>query len=152
MGEETMPITGGCLCGAVRYEAREPPHMVHYCHCRMCQKSTGSAFSVSAEFRVDRFQITLGDPTFYKSSDIGRRGFCTNCGSPLFFRYNDPDHQSIWVMIGTLDDPDAALPKQHLCVESQLSWLAINDGLPRAHSEDDPDFIAAKATIYQSEG
>jgi len=149
MGEKTMPITGGCLCGAVRYEASGPPRDVQYCHCRMCQKNTGSAFSVAAGFRADGFRITRGDPTFYKSSDIGERGFCADCGSPLVFRYFDPDHLYVWVSVGTLDNPEAAPPTHHYGIESQVSWLTINDGFPRARSEDDPDFIAVKAAIEQ---
>ncbi len=149
MGEKTMPITGGCLCGAVRYEASGPPRDVQYCHCRMCQKNTGGAFSVLAGFRADGFRITRGGPTFYKSSDIVERGFCANCGSSLVYRYFDPDHLYVWVSVGTLDNPEAAPPTHHYGIESQVSWLTINDGFPQARAEDDPDFIAVKAAIEQ---
>ncbi len=151
MGENTMPVTGGCLCGAVRYEASEPPHDVQYCHCRMCQKHTSSAFSVSAAFRPDSLRITRGEPNFYKSSDIAERGFCVDCGSWLITRYFDPDNPDVWVGVGTLDHPEYVTPTQHWGIESQVPWLTIDDDLPRAHSEDDPDFIAAKAAVEQGE-
>ena len=147
MGGEPKPITGGCLCGAVRYEADEPPRHVEYCHCRMCQKHTGSAFGVYAAIRADSLRITCGAPKFYKSSDIAERGFCADCGSTLMDRYFDPDDPYVWVAVGTFDHPEDAPPNQHFGVESQVPWLTIDDGLPRAHSEDDPDFIAAKAAI-----
>ncbi len=66
MTDQTMPITGGCLCGAVRYEASEPPHRVGYCHCQMCQKNTGSVVGVFAAFKEDEFRITRGDPKIFK--------------------------------------------------------------------------------------
>ena len=147
MSDMTIPVTGGCLCGAVRYEADEPPHHADYCHCRMCQKHTGSAFSVSAAFRADRFRITRGAPKFYKSSDISERGFCADCGSSLIDRYFDPDDPYVWVGVGTLDHPEDAPPNQHSGVESQVPWLTIDDDLPRTRTEDDPDHIAAKAAI-----
>ena len=106
MGEKMMPVTGGCLCGAVRYEASQPPQRAEYCHCRMCQKHTGSAFGVYAAIRAESFRITLGEPKFYKSSDIAERGFCADCGSSLMNRYFDPDNSDVWVGVGTLDHPE----------------------------------------------
>ena len=120
MSDMTIPVTGGCLCGAVRYEADEPPHHVEYCHCRMCQKHSGSAFGVSAAFRADSFRITRGAPKFYKSSDISERGFCADCGSSLIDRYFDPDDPYVWVGVGTLDHPGDAPPNQHNGIESQV--------------------------------
>ena len=151
MTEKTMPVTGGCLCGAVRYEASEPPHHAEYCHCRMCQKHTGSAVGVYAAIRADSFRITRGEPKFYKSSDIIERGFCADCGSSLMARYFDPDHPYVWVCVGTLDRPEDAPPTQHFGIESQIPWLTIHDDLPRMRTEEDPDFVAAKAAIEQGE-
>ena len=151
MTEKTMPVTGGCLCGAVRYEASEPPHHAEYCHCRMCQKWTGSAVDVSAAIRAESFRITRGEPKFYKSSDIVERGFCADCGSPLVGRYFDPDHPYVWVGVGTFDHPEDAPPTQHFGIESQIPWLTIHDDLPRMRTEEDPDFVAAKAAVEQGE-
>ena len=151
MSDETMPITGGCLCGAVRYEAIRPPHHAEYCHCRMCQKWTGSPVEASAAIWADSFRITRGEPKFYKSSDIIERGFCGDCGSSLLSRYFNPDQPYVWVCVGTLDRPEDAPPTHHFGIESQVPWLTIDDNLPRAHSEEDPDFIAAKAAVEQAE-
>ncbi|MDP6475419.1 MAG: GFA family protein [Alphaproteobacteria bacterium] len=149
MDEITLPINGGCLCGAVRYEASEPPHHAEYCHCRMCQRHTGSAVGVYAAIRAGGLRITRGAPKFYKSSDICERGFCADCGSTLMDRYFDPDDPYIWVGVGSLDHPEYAPPNQHFGIESQLPWLTIDDDLPRAHSENDPGFIAGKAAVDQ---
>ena len=86
MNTKTEKITGGCFCGAVRYESSEPPYSASYCHCRMCQKLNGSTFVVAATFRKDTFRFTRGEPKLYKSSDIAERGFCANCGSRLIYR------------------------------------------------------------------
>ncbi len=153
MTDKTLPITGGCMCGAVRYEATEPPQEVGYCHCRMCQKNTGSAFGVFAAFQEDAFRFTRGEPKLYKSSDIAERGFCADCGSTVMARYYDPDHllEKVWVYVGTLDHPEDAPPTGHSGIESQVPWLTIDDDLPRTRTEDDPDIIAAKAAAGQGE-
>ncbi|MEE8274940.1 MAG: GFA family protein [Alphaproteobacteria bacterium] len=75
MADKTMPITGGCLCGAIRYEATETPHDAGYCHCRTCQKAYGNVFTVGAAFPKDRFRFTRGEPRLYRSSEIAERGF-----------------------------------------------------------------------------
>ncbi len=87
MTDKAMPITGGCLCGALRYESSEPPIRTTICHCRMCQKSTGSAFMVAVGFSRTALRFTKGEPKLYRSSPIKDKGFCANCGSLLFDQY-----------------------------------------------------------------
>ncbi len=151
MGDKTMPVTGGCLCGAVRYESSESPVDVSYCHCRMCQRSSGNAFGTFASFRRDAFRFTRGEPKLYKSSAFAERGFCAECGTPLIFWYLTPGSLSeeIGVPIGSLDHPEDASPKSHWGIESQIPWLTIDDGLPRTRTEEDPDFIARSTAVDQ---
>ena len=80
-----MEWTGGCLCGAVRYEASEPPQKSGYCHCRMCQKVSGAPCTVGVYFAKQVFRITRGQPTIYRSSNVAERGFCRSCGSQLLY-------------------------------------------------------------------
>ncbi len=148
MAEKTMPITGGCMCGAVRYEATEPPQEVGYCHCRMCQKATGNLFYSYAAFPSEAFRVTQGEPKYYKSSVWHDRGFCGNCGTKVFNRYLKGNDQMI-VAIGSLDHPEDWPPTLHCGVESQVPWLTIDDDLPRVRTEDDTDFIAAQAATVQ---
>lgn len=119
--------TGGCLCGALRYEATVAQSENWYCHCRMCQKATGTVVSTSAMIKKDGLRILKGTPKFYRSSPAIERGFCVNCGSPMFFRPINED----WIAIftGTLDDPEVAPPEGHYGVESRITWLAIVDDL-----------------------
>ncbi len=78
MDKETI-FAGGCLCGAVRYESSEPPIRTTICHCRMCQKSTGSAFMVAVGFPRTTLRVTKGEPKLYRSSPIMDKSFCANC-------------------------------------------------------------------------
>ncbi len=155
MTDKTMPITGGCLCGAVRYEASEPPIETGTCHCRMCQKSTGSAFMTMAGFSRTALRFTKGEPKLYRSSSIKEKGFCSNCGSSLFDRClvrtggSNPD--MVWVQLGTLDHPEAVSIASHYGVESQLPWVHFDDGLPRARCDEDPELAAAFAAAEAAE-
>jgi hypothetical protein len=150
MTDKTMPITGGCMCGAIRYEATEPPQEVGYCHCRMCQKGTGNLFYPYAAFRGDAFRFTQGEPKFYKSSAWLERGFCANCGTQVCDRYLKGSDR-VAASIGSLDHPEDWPPSNHFGVESQIPWLTIHDDLPRMRTEDDPDFVAAKAAAGQQD-
>ena len=144
MTDKTMPITGGCMCGAIRYEATVPPHEVGYCHCRMCQKVMGNLFASYAAFPSEAFRVTQGEPKFYKSSAWIERVFCGNCGTQVFDRYLR-GHDVTNATIGSLDHPEDWPPTLHCGVESQVPWLTIDDDLPRIRTEDDPDFVATMA-------
>lgn len=146
--EMTTPITGGCLCGAVRYEAREPIDSA-YCHCRMCQRWAGAPTAAGLGFRTAALRITRGQPKFYKSSPSADRGFCADCGSNLLMRY--PDIDEIWASIGSLDDPEKAPPLRHVGIESQLSWFVLADDLPRIRSEEEPGAPGYEAPAGQGE-
>lgn len=130
-------LTGGCLCGAVRFQCEGAPSLVSYCHCRMCQKATGSAFWVSANFPRAAVRWE-GGLARRRSSPLAQRGFCATCGAPLTFEYDDGDHISI--SVGAFDDPDALAPQQHGGIESKLVWLNIADDLPVERTDDDPDY------------
>jgi hypothetical protein len=122
-------IVGGCLCGAVRYEADEAPIETGYCHCRMCQRQSGAPALSFATFRIEGFRYTAGDPQTYVSSAIGERRFCGRCGSSLEFRErNDP--RIVAVNSGTLDDPSVAPPSKHIWTMTQISWFVTADNLP----------------------
>jgi len=101
----------------------------------MCQKATGSAVSTSAIVKKDQLRLLKGAAKFYQSSDDHERGFCANCGSPMFFRPVNEDW--IAILTGTLDDPELAPPQGHYGVESRISWLNIVDDLIQQRTEVD---------------
>jgi hypothetical protein len=129
------PWTGGCLCGSRRYEFRgEPPHS-GYCHCDMCKRATGGAFAVLVQARRDALKWTKEQPAVYRSSPIATRGFCPNCGSPLFLQYDNDD--LVRVTVGSLDRPERIRPAGHYGVESRLAWAEIGAGLPEEETQEE---------------
>ena len=156
MAEETLPITGGCLCGAVRYEANEPLSKGGVCHCRVCQRTTGSAFEAVVRFPRTAFRFTKGEPKRYRSSSIMEKCFCPHCGSTLTDRFlvrksaKSGPHM-VLVHIGTLDKPEAVSIASHYGVESQLPWVHFDDGLPRERCDEDPELAAAFAAAEAGE-
>ena len=137
MANQHVPVTGGCLCGAVRYESTAPPIKGYYCHCTTCQKNYGGLFQAMVKFAGSAFAFTKGEPKYYRSSAFARRGFCAACGSPLVFVYDgNPD---AWILFGSLDHPedwpltrDAAWGQtEHVFIKSKVPWYEINDGLPQ---------------------
>ncbi len=146
MGEKTMPVTGGCLCGAIRYESTAPPNWVSYCHCRMCQKAYGGLFSLVGEFPGETFRYTQGEPTYYQSSAWLKRGFCANCGSPVDGWFADDPEPGI--LIGTLDHPEDWPPDgRHAGIESKVPWHVITDDLPQIRTDENEFVEAARARV-----
>ncbi len=124
------PLEGGCLCGRVRYRVTEAPLDSGYCHCRMCQRSSGAPLQVSAEFPLDAFELTRGALKAYRSSPEAVRHFCADCGSQITFRVaEDPTYVS--VNLGSLDRPEAVAPRMHIWCESRIPWFEVADDLPR---------------------
>ena len=99
-------FTGGCQCGAIRFRVRGPVKQASICNCRMCQKALGNFIAPFASFAND-IEWTRGRPTEFRSSQQVRRGFCSNCGTPLTYRWGD--HRPA-VTIGSFDEPDSVLP------------------------------------------
>lgn len=121
---------GGCLCGALRFEARGKPLWIAHCHCRSCRHHTGSAFATFAGYREAQFRILKGRLGSYASSPGVTRSFCGACGTPLTYRAERYPGE-VHVYLGTLDRPEDFEPKAHVHVGEQLPWLHLDDGLPR---------------------
>lgn len=121
-----QPLSGGCLCGAVRYEARPDHREGYYCHCRMCQLAFGNTRAAYINLRKDQVRWQ-SPPAYYASSKIARRGFCGTCGTPLSFEYLDSERMDL--AVGSLDDPAAITPTTHFAVESRIANWHAPDGL-----------------------
>ncbi len=124
-----MAITGGCLCGEVRYRAYGEALWVVHCHCRWCQRVSGAAFLTYVGFRTEDLEWTAGAPAIYRSSEGVARGFCARCGSSLTFER--PARGNVDICVGSLDDPNAILPQEHIFTDHKRAWLHLDDGLPR---------------------
>ena len=129
-----LPFSGGCACGAIRYECSAEPLVSSNCHCRECQHASGSAFSANLIVPAAAFTVTKGEPTFYQvagaSGQLVSRGFCSVCGSPLFARAAAlPD--IVVIKVGSLDDPSEYRPSRDIYTESAQPWDYMNPELPK---------------------
>ncbi len=136
MSKNDEKVTGGCLCGAVRYELDRPPYNVGYCHCGMCRKAMGNLFSTWVITKKADLRYVTGEPDWYQSSASVRRGFCGTCGSPIVFDPMAKDFVPIW--IGSLDDPTAFEPRAHWHTEDKIPWVDIHANLPHDLSPTQP--------------
>ena len=126
-------LEGGCACGAVRYRLASKPMFVHCCHCRDCQRQTGSAFVLSALIETDRVERLSGDTqAVLVPTDSGRPHVihrCPTCGTAVWSHYGGVQPLS-FVRVGTLDEPSALPPDVHIYTRSKLPWVALPAGAP----------------------
>jgi hypothetical protein len=115
-------LTGGCQCGAVRYRLTAAPTGASICHCRMCQKATGSPYGAYAPMAREALVFTRGALKIFRSSEIAERGFCAECGTPLTYR--NVTRQRISVTICSLDDPELTPPEFQLDPAAAVSWVS----------------------------
>jgi hypothetical protein len=125
-------LLGSCLCGSVRYDIAAPLGIVEQCHCSMCRKAHGTAFSTNAVVPTDALTITAGAAVIseYASSPHRRKCFCSRCGSQLFIRRLDKPEVTV-VTLGTIDGDPHARPERHVFVSSKAPWYDIADALPQ---------------------
>ena len=127
-------MSGGCACGKVRFTASADPHEAYLCHCRMCQRSTGS---VSIAFVGVKYAGVDwdGEPDWYDSSPIAVRPFCSNCGTSLGFRFKEGS-ENMDLTVASFDDPSPFRPKHHFGAESMHRAWVNTEGLPECRTED----------------
>ena len=131
-------LNGRCMCGGItfRIEGELPTHdggglaSPSYCHCKTCQRMTGSAFAVGASVPTDQFHWLSGEELIrpYQSSPGVVRSFCSECGSALTFLYDELPGE-IFITLGVIDEPLDRKPQAHIFVADRASWYEINDGL-----------------------
>jgi len=152
MSEVKTPVAaGGCQCGRVRYALYVRPENSHVCHCRMCQRATGGLFAALAGAPKSEFSWTSGEPAFFASSNLAKRGYCRDCGTPLSFAYEAPEAR-FYVTTGSLDEPNAAPIVKQYGVESRLDWVKFCEDVPGERTGEDPKAAAlfAKMQNHQS--
>ena len=129
-----MPtLSGSCFCGAVKYRLTSSPMFVHCCHCRDCQRQTGSAFVLNALIEADRVELLSGETRpFPQPTNSGRPHVihrCPDCGTALWSTYGGRE-QIRFVRAGTLDEPSALAPDMHIYTRSKQPWVTLPDGVP----------------------
>jgi hypothetical protein len=136
-----FPLTGGCLCGGVRFEVDEPPISASYCHCTRCQRRTGTAASVQARIVPGSLRIVSGKELVraFEPEDGFPKEFCSACGSALWSR-NPDNPDALGVRMGAFDEDPGVRPSYRQYVAYAAQWEPIpDDGLPRFPERRPPD-------------
>ena len=130
MGVSDTTYTGGCFCGAIRFDVSGAIKSCCFCHCESCRRASGGAYVPWVTFDKAQFAVTQGELALHSSSPGATRGHCPACGTSLTYEHaerpNDVD-----IAVVAFDDPDRFSPVSHIWMEDNLKWVAVNDGLPQ---------------------
>jgi len=134
-------LSGGCACGRVRYRLQSAPMFVHCCHCKDCQRQTGTAFVLNALIEANRVEQSGGEVRLYSMpTDSGqphRVARCTACGTALWSHYGGREMLS-FVRVGTLDEPESLPPDIHIYTRSKLPWITLPPDVPAVEAYYEP--------------
>ena len=131
--KDMSDLTGGCLCGKVRYKATADPTFTGVCHCSACQRFTGSAFAILVAFLKTDLEIRGQLKNFASDGDSGKklvRNFCSECGSGVY-EEAEIHPESLLVCGGTLDDPAAVTPILESFCDNKLHWAILDDAMQK---------------------
>lgn len=132
MSDPANSSTGGCMCGAVRFEITGAPSRVLHCHCQSCRHHTGAPMATLAVLQAGQVSFSGDDRKLYASAPGVERSFCANCGTSLTWETVLGDEGAICaVHISTFDTPEALTPTGHSFYSERISWFDIADQLPR---------------------
>lgn len=126
-------MTGGCICGAIRYRLKREPMIVHCCHCTWCQRETGSAFVLNAVIEASEVDLLGGVPAYSTNPSASGRGQeiarCPTCHVAVWSHYSLGKAAS-FVRVGTLDNPNTCPPGVHIYTSSKQDWVVLDDAVP----------------------
>lgn len=128
------PLEGGCDCGMLRYRMLSAPLIVHCCHCRWCQRESGTAFALNAMIEADRVIHTGAEPELVETPSASGKGQkiarCPHCRIAIWSNYAGAGPLLKFVRVGTLDQPDHLPPGIHIYTESKQPWLNLAGTIP----------------------
>jgi len=129
---DTFALEGGCTCRRVRYRVTRRPLIVHCCHCRWCQRETGSAFALNAMLESEAVSLLRGDPERVLTPSYSGKGQvivrCPECHVAVWSHYAGAGDKTSFIRVGTLDDPDALPPDVHIFTASKQPWVILPPG------------------------
>lgn len=134
MSDENFSIEGGCTCRTIRFLLTSKPLFVHCCHCRWCQRETGTAFALNAMIEADRVILLNGEPQVVNTPSNSGKGQkivrCPNCFIAVWSNYAGAGDAIRFVRVGTLDDPDRLPPNIHIYTLSKQPWVVLPANIP----------------------
>ena len=132
--ENEFSLQGGCACGAVRYRMSSRPMFVNCCHCRWCQRETGTSFALNAIIEADRVVLLSGSPELVDTPSQSGKGQkfarCPSCRVALWSNYAGAGDALRFVRVGTLDEPDRVPPDIHILTASKQPWVVLPPDTP----------------------
>ena len=141
--DAVFPLEGGCDCGEIRYRMETAPLFVHCCHCRWCQRESGSAFALNALIESERVVHLGAEPELVDTPSLSGRGQkiarCPRCRVAVWSHYGGGPFVR-FVRVGTLDEPDHLPPDIHIFVSSKQPWVVLPAGIPAV-----PEYYDLKA-------
>ncbi|MGA7966321.1 MAG: GFA family protein [Gammaproteobacteria bacterium] len=130
----TQTFDGGCTCGAVRYRMTSPPMFVHCCHCRWCQRETGTSYALNAMIEADRVVLLAGEPETVDTPSLSGHGQkiarCPTCRIALWSNYAGAGDAIRFIRVGTLDEPDRVPPDIQIFTASRQPWVVLSADIP----------------------
>ena len=145
-------VSGGCMCGAVRFEARGEPINANYCHCESCRSHTGAPVVALVGYRLEQVTFSKGERRIFESSPGVGRSFCGNCGSPMTWEGDGGDGPIVEILVCTLDEPQNVTLLNHFNHAEHLPWFDTADNLPRYRAFDDEDpYMTEPAVSFRRE-
>ncbi|WP_421994112.1 GFA family protein [Reyranella sp.] len=145
MTSDTESREGGCTCRQIRYRMTGKPMIVHCCHCRWCQRETGTAFALNAMIEADRVELLAGEPELVVTPSQSGKGQkiwrCPTCRVAVWSNYAGAGDAARFVRVGSLDDPDALPPDIHIFTQSKQPWVVLPAGTPAV-----PEFYDMRTT------
>ena len=136
MSDEIKDVSGGCYCGKVRYRARRVSSKLTECHCSQCRKQSGHRYATTGTKSGDVEIENAENITWFRASSAAERGFCSACGSHLFWRSSTDDKMAI--LAASIDEPTGLRLVGHIFVEDKADYDKITDGLPQFTGYDTP--------------
>jgi hypothetical protein len=150
MASETEIFEGGCTCRRVRYRMTSRPMFVHCCHCRWCQRETGTAFALNAMIEADRVELLSGEVELVDTPSASSKGQkiwrCPTCHIAIWSNYAGAGDGIRFMRVGTLDEPDRLPPDIHIFTMSKQPWVTLPEGVPAVREYYRPKEMWPKAS------
>lgn len=144
---EFVPLTGGCNCGKVRFRLEIPPIITHCCHCRRCQKTSGSAFCVNAMIETEKLTLLCGTAEAFHGDSSHPLRRCADCGLTLWSHIPQLGEAIAIVGVGVLDCAEQLAPEAHYFIRSKHPWVTLPPNLPAFDQLGDPGKAGVRARI-----
>lgn len=127
---QNQTVSGGCLCGAVKFSAELPSKWCAHCHCTMCRRAHGAGYVTWVGFEDSQFRIETGEDRlrWFASSENAQRGFCATCGSTMFFRSSKWAGE-IHIALASIVDPIDRKPQANVFHATHVDWMPLDDAL-----------------------